>query len=134
MAQAALALTQALRSARSAFHISLRALSCFASVVALTTLCTSTASAQQGAATLVGVVKDASTDKPVSDAVVTVTSPSLQAEEIAVTDASGSYRLVGLPPGLYVLRLEKESFRPYARKLSFSKRSTYSPSGKPTRR
>ncbi|MEY4578329.1 MAG: Oar protein [Pseudomonadota bacterium] len=97
-----------MRSARSLLLV-------LAGVAAALTLAPLRASAQQGAAALVGLVKDASTGQPVADAVVTVTSPSLQAEELAVTDASGSYRLVGLPPGSYVLRLEKENFRPYAR-------------------
>ena len=73
------------------------------------------ARAQQGSAVLVGTVSDAASGAAVADAVVTVTSPSLQGEEIAVTDDTGAYRIPGLPPGLYVLRVDKESFRPYAR-------------------
>jgi len=73
-----------------------------------------TASAQQGSAVLVGRVESADSHKPIADAVVTVTSPSLQGEELAVTDETGAYRIPGLPPGTYVLRIEKENFRPYA--------------------
>jgi hypothetical protein len=75
----------------------------------------SSASAQQGTAVLVGRVQDAESGKPIADAVVTVLSSSLQGEELAVTDAAGAYRIPDLPPGVYVLRVEKESFRPYAR-------------------
>ncbi|HEY6877336.1 MAG TPA: TonB-dependent receptor [Polyangiales bacterium] len=73
------------------------------------------AHAQQGMAVLVGTVSDSSTGKPVSDSLVTVTSPNLQGEEIAVTDETGVYRIPGLPPGLYTMRVEAQSFRPYAR-------------------
>ncbi|MDB4973854.1 MAG: oar1, partial [Myxococcaceae bacterium] len=66
-------------------------------------------------AVLVGTVTDSATGAPVSDALVTVTSPNLQGEEIAVTDSTGTYRVPGLPPGLYTLRVELQSYRPYAR-------------------
>ncbi|MFT3921293.1 MAG: TonB-dependent receptor [Myxococcales bacterium] len=79
------------------------------------TLCVSPVEAQQGAAGLIGTIRDASTGKPVADAVVTVTSPALQGEELAVTDAQGGYRILGLPPGVYTLRVEAENFKPYAR-------------------
>jgi Carboxypeptidase regulatory-like domain/TonB dependent receptor/TonB-dependent Receptor Plug Domain len=82
---------------------------------ALTFGLASHASAQQGTAVLVGRIQDAESGKPIVDAVVTVTSTSLQGEELAVTDASGMYRIPDLPPGTYVLRVEKENFRPYAR-------------------
>ena len=71
--------------------------------------------AQQGAAVLTGSVKDVASGAPLVDAVVTVTSPALQAEEIAVTDATGVYRIADLPPGLYTLRIDKDAYKPYAR-------------------
>ncbi|HET8934299.1 MAG TPA: TonB-dependent receptor [Polyangiales bacterium] len=61
-----------------------------------------------------GRIEDAASGAPVTDAVVTVTSPSLPAEEIAVTDTTGAYRIQDLPPGLYTLRIERESYQPYA--------------------
>lgn len=76
---------------------------------------TGAASAQVGSGTLVGTVRDASNQKPVPDVVVTVTSPALQGEEIAVTGKNGDFRIGGLPPGDYEIRMDKESFRPYAR-------------------
>jgi hypothetical protein len=69
----------------------------------------------QGSAVLTGSVTDAATGKPVPDVVVTATSPSLQGEEIVVTDATGTYRIPQLPPGTYKIQLEKEAFRPYTR-------------------
>jgi len=71
--------------------------------------------AQVGSGTLVGTVKDASTQKAVPDVVVTVTSPALQGEEIAVTGKNGDFRVSNLPPGEYTIRMDKESYRPYAR-------------------
>ncbi|WNG57644.1 carboxypeptidase regulatory-like domain-containing protein [Archangium gephyra] len=53
--------------------------------------------------------------KPVTEVVVTATSPSLQGEKVVVTDAQGQYRIPQLPPGVYSLRFEKESFEPFTR-------------------
>ena len=71
--------------------------------------------AQQSMGTLTGTVLNASTKAPVPDVVVTATSPSLQGEQLVVTDSSGLYRIPSLPPGTYTLRLEKEEFKPYLR-------------------
>jgi hypothetical protein len=57
------------------------------------------ARAQTGATSvLTGNVVDASTHAPVSDVVVTATSPSLQGEQVVVTDTTGLYRVPQLPP------------------------------------
>ena len=71
--------------------------------------------AQALTSVLTGNVTDASTKAPVSDVVVTATSPNLQGEQVVVTDSSGLYRVPQLPPGTYTLRFEKESYRPFAR-------------------
>jgi outer membrane receptor protein involved in Fe transport len=71
--------------------------------------------AQASTSVLVGNVVDASNKTPVADVVVTATSPSLQGEQVVVTDATGRYRVPQLPSGVYVLRLEKESYRPFSR-------------------
>ena len=71
--------------------------------------------AQIGTSTLTGTVSDAATKAPVPDVVVTATSPTLQGEQVVVTDATGLYRVPQLPPGIYTLRFEKESYRPYSR-------------------
>jgi len=69
----------------------------------------------QGTSVITGTVTDAATGKPVADVVVTATSPALQGEEISVTDATGTYRFASLPPGEFLLRLEKESYKPFSR-------------------
>src|SRR4051812_6615912 len=76
---------------------------------------TAPALAQVGAAVLRGKVIDATSQAPVSDVVVTVTSPALQGEQMAVTDETGAYRIPNLPPGDYVMRAEKDSYRPFNR-------------------
>ncbi|HSP18733.1 MAG TPA: carboxypeptidase-like regulatory domain-containing protein, partial [Myxococcaceae bacterium] len=86
-----------------------------AALVGIGLLCGSTAFAQLSGSTLTGNVVDASTKAPVADVVVTATSPGLQGEQVVVTDASGLYRVPQLPPGIYTLRFEKESFRPFSR-------------------
>ncbi len=69
----------------------------------------------QGTAVLTGTVLDTESKVPLPDAVVTVTSPSLQGAQTAVTDASGHYRIQSLPPGTYLIRIDKEAYRPFAR-------------------
>jgi hypothetical protein len=71
--------------------------------------------AQAQTSTLIGTVLDAESRVPVTDAIVTATSPSLGRALTTVTDAQGRYRMTGLPPGLYTLRFEKEQYDPYAR-------------------
>ncbi|MBI3181786.1 MAG: TonB-dependent receptor [Myxococcales bacterium] len=69
----------------------------------------------QGTAVLTGTVNDAATKQPVGDVVVTATSPSLQGEQVVVTDDTGLYRIPNLPPGAYTIRLEKEAYKPFSR-------------------
>ncbi|MFO0745151.1 MAG: TonB-dependent receptor [Myxococcota bacterium] len=73
------------------------------------------ARAEVGAGTLSGYVKDAATQKPIPDVTVTVTSPSLQGEEFAVTGKNGDWRISNLPPGEYTVRMDKEAYKPYGR-------------------
>jgi len=79
------------------------------------TLLLSLAVAAQGTSVLTGTVVDGATGKPVPDVLVTVTSPALQGEETAVTDAEGVYRIGQLPPGSFTLKLDREAYRPYLR-------------------
>jgi outer membrane receptor protein involved in Fe transport len=64
---------------------------------------------------IIGTIVSAENKKPVPDVVVTATSPNLQGEQVVVTDAQGQYRIPQLPPGVYTLRFDKESFRPFSR-------------------
>ncbi|WNG21308.1 TonB-dependent receptor domain-containing protein [Cystobacter fuscus] len=73
------------------------------------------AEAQQNTSVLTGTVVDASTKQPVADVVVTATSPSLQGEQVVVTDKTGLYLIPQLPPGVYTLRFDSEGFQPYSR-------------------
>ena len=86
-----------------------------ATLICLALLAGSGAWAQIGASVLTGNVVDAATKAPVSDVVVTATSPGLQGEQVVVTDSTGLYRIPQLPPGTYTLRFEKESYRPFSR-------------------
>ncbi|HRI67972.1 MAG TPA: TonB-dependent receptor [Polyangium sp.] len=65
----------------------------------------------QGTSVVTGVVRDASTKAPIKDAIVTVTSPALQGEQIVLTDSAGQYRIPNLPPGTYTLHLEADSYK-----------------------
>lgn len=69
----------------------------------------------QGTSVITGTVADAATGAPIGDVVVTAQSPSQQGEEIAVTDASGLYRLAQLPAGVFTLRFEKEGYHLFVR-------------------
>ncbi|MDC0709126.1 TonB-dependent receptor [Stigmatella sp. ncwal1] len=64
---------------------------------------------------ILGTVFNAETQKPVADVVVTATSPNLQGKQEVVTDAQGQYRIPQLPPGVYTLRFDKESFNAFSR-------------------
>jgi hypothetical protein len=68
-----------------------------------------------GDGVLFGTVIDSATKRPISDVVVTATSPNLQGEQIGVSDETGLYRVSQLPPGIYALRFEREGYRPFAR-------------------
>jgi outer membrane receptor protein involved in Fe transport len=83
--------------------------------VLIASACVSSLAFAQGTAVVTGIVTDAATSKPVPDVVITATSSALQGEEVVVTDSSGTYRLAQLPAGVYTLKLEKESFKPYSR-------------------
>ncbi|MFY1827377.1 YfbK domain-containing protein [Myxococcus fulvus] len=65
---------------------------------------------------IIGTVIDVRSRKPVPDAVITATSPNLVGEQAVSTDAQGNYRIPQLPPGVYVLRYEKEGYKRYERK------------------
>jgi hypothetical protein len=61
---------------------------------------------------ITGKVTDASNNQPVGDVVITATSPSAQGEQTVVSDATGEFEIPTLPPGTYLLHLEKEGFKP----------------------
>jgi TonB family protein len=65
-------------------------------------------------AVLTGVVVDANTQAPVSEAVVIARSPSLVGEQSAITDESGAFEITWLPAGPYSLAVRRDGFEPYA--------------------
>ncbi len=69
----------------------------------------------QTTGTIIGVVTDASTGKPVTGALVIATSPNLQGEQTAVSDQAGNFRLQLLPPGQYQLAVQLEGYKPAER-------------------
>jgi outer membrane receptor protein involved in Fe transport len=69
----------------------------------------------QGTAVITGKIINSADKKPLQDAVVTVTSPSLQGEQMVLSDASGQYRIPQLPSGNYTIRVDADGFRPYSR-------------------
>jgi hypothetical protein len=71
--------------------------------------------AQATTSVIVGTVVDAATKQPIADVLVTATAPGLMGEQGVVTDVTGQYRIPQLPPSVYTLRFEKESFKPYQR-------------------
>ena len=77
--------------------------------LAVLALFAGTASAQT-TGTIIGVVTDASTGKPVAGAIVIATSPSMQGEQTAVTDGNGNYRFDSVPPGAVKVRASHPDF------------------------
>ncbi|AKQ70186.1 Von Willebrand factor type A domain protein [Myxococcus hansupus] len=73
------------------------------------------ARAQDGYGTIIGMVEDVTTQKPLADVIVSATSPNLPGEYVVVTDAQGHYRLPHLPSGKYTLRYELEQYELYER-------------------
>ena len=70
--------------------------------------------AQTPMAVLSGVVVDADTQAPVSEAVVIARSPSLVGEQSAITDEAGAFEITWLPAGMYSLAVRRDGFEPYA--------------------
>ncbi|MCI0672830.1 MAG: TonB-dependent receptor, partial [Myxococcaceae bacterium] len=84
---------------------------CFA---ACALLVSSLALAQDTSA-ITGKVLDSATKKAVADVVVTASSPSLAAEQMAVTGKDGAYSIPNLPVGDYALRFESSKHQPFSR-------------------
>ncbi len=73
------------------------------------------AASAQSSGTIVGVVNDAATGKPVAGVLVIATSKALQGEQTAVTDARGQFNITALPPGDYKLSAQLQGFKPTER-------------------
>src|SRR5215467_5264799 len=68
------------------------------------------ACAQTQLATVFGSITD-STGSVITEAQVTVSSINTGLKRVGLTDIKGQYRLAGLPPGMYMVRAEKEKFQ-----------------------
>jgi len=83
-------------------------------VLSVLALLTSTGiAAQQTTGDIQGRVLGAGS-QPLFDVQVTVTSPSLQGDRRTRSDDRGVFRLLGLPPGAFTLRLTRIGYRPVA--------------------
>ncbi len=60
--------------------------------------------------TLFGTITD-STGALIMEAQVTVSSINTGLKRVGITDIKGQYHLAGLPPGMYMVRAEKEQFQ-----------------------
>jgi len=63
---------------------------------------------------LTGTVVDASTQSPVSEAVVTARSSALVGEQSAVTDSNGLFEMTLLPAGTYDLTVKHDGFQTFS--------------------
>src|SRR5215469_6770306 len=61
-------------------------------------------------ATVFGTITDP-TGAVIAEARVTVSNISTGLKRVALTDINGQYHMVGLPPGIYTVRTEKEKFQ-----------------------
>src|SRR5262245_40788742 len=64
----------------------------------------------QGQLALSGLVTDAASGAPISGAVVTVSGNTLSAVSSTVSQEGGRFRVAGLPPGRYRVRVSKPGF------------------------
>jgi len=65
----------------------------------------------QTTGTIIGVVTDAQSGKPVAGALVVATSSSLQGEQTVVSDKGGAFRIQALPPGDYKLAAQFDGYK-----------------------
>jgi len=93
------------RSITEKYFTAIRSLTVAVFLCLLTIACVTTTSAQVNTATLSGTVSDPQ-GLPVKAAKVTMTNAGTGAQRNTVTDDSGHYHLVGLPPGRYKLTID----------------------------
>jgi len=67
----------------------------------------------QTTGSIAGRILDAETDRPVAGAVVVASSPALQGEQTARTDAEGEFEIGLLPAGEYVLNVQAEAHQAF---------------------
>lgn len=57
-----------------------------------------------------GIVKDAKTKLPITDAVITLSSNAFKGQKFAVTNTEGIYKINNLAPGKYIISYEMEGY------------------------
>jgi hypothetical protein len=67
----------------------------------------------QTTGSLSGELLDASTLAPVADAVVVASSPALQGEQLAISDATGAFGIALLPAGPYTLTVQRAGYQAF---------------------
>lgn len=82
---------------------------------AITALLFITVWSQNKDAKITGIVKDAQTKQPITDAVITVSSSSFKGQKFAVTDTKGRYQINNLTAGIYHISFEMEGYEKFAR-------------------
>ena len=99
---------------RTVRFLSLKTLSTGAAVLAFLMLSHSVGfAATQTTGDIFGEVRDAATKAAVADAIVVITSPSMQGEQTAITDERGRYRVDSIPPGTYSVQVTAPSYKPF---------------------
>src|SRR5690348_9659394 len=73
-----------------------------------------TAAAQQTTGAINGRVSD-ETNAMIPGVTVTLTSPAIQGEKTSLTDETGSYRFILLPPGVYTVSYDLTGFQKLVR-------------------
>jgi len=68
----------------------------------------------QPSGSISGVVLDATTQAPLSGALITARGAALLGEQIAVTDEAGAFEMTMFPPGAYALAVEHDGFLPFS--------------------
>ncbi len=64
---------------------------------------------------ITGIVKDANTKSPITEAVITLSSSAFKGQKLAVTDSAGVYKINNLPPGNYSIMFEMEGYKKFVR-------------------
>ena len=69
----------------------------------------------QKSGSITGFVKDAASKTLLIDVVVTVSSDAFVGQKFVVTDTSGYFQIINLPPGNYTINAEMEGYKKVTR-------------------
>lgn len=68
---------------------------------------------QKNQGVISGIIKDAKTKSPITEAVVTLSSSAFTGQKFALTDSAGMYKVTNLPAGNYTINFEMEGYEKY---------------------